>query len=298
MRFFEAIVSMLAVTVIVFLMVRISGDPVQMLLPLEATPDQKELLTKALGLDKPIVVQYWRYLTGLARVDFGVSTRTRLPVRDLILSRLPATLELGVVALGFAFAIALPIGIYSAYWRDTPLDLVARLFAILGQSLPAFWTGILLILIFGVYLKVLPAGGRGTPLHLVLPAFTLGWFAVAGVMRLTRSSMLEVLGSEYIKLARAKGVPERTILWKHALRNAAIPVLTFASVISVIILSGSVVTETVFAWPGMGRLMIEGAMARDFPLVQGVVLLFSAMYIGGNLLVDISYVYLNPRLRK
>ena len=297
-RTFQSLVSLFIVTVVIFLLARLTGDPAQLLIPDEWTREQADVLRASLGLDKPLPVQYWIYLTGLFQGDLGTSNLARLPVSDLIVERLPATLELGITSVVLATIIAVPIGIYAAYYRGAPLDLAGRLFAVLGQSMPIFWTGILLIMVFAVILNWLPAGGRGSVLHLVLPSITIGWFVAAGIMRLTRSSMLEVLDSDYVRLARIKGVNERVILWKHAFRNATVPVLTYGAIIMVGVLSGSVVTETVFAWPGLGRLLIEGVFSRDFPVVQGVILLLSSMYILVNLLVDILYVFLNPRLRR
>jgi peptide/nickel transport system permease protein len=229
--------------------------------------------------------------------DFGKSVRFRRPAMDLILERYGATLELGGLAVLIVILIALPVGVYAAVRRGTPLDYVARAFAALGQAVPPFWLGLLLVLVFGVLLRWLPTSGRGTPLHVLLPGLTLGWFAVAGLMRLTRSAMLDVLGSEYVKLARIKGLPERTVIWKHAFKNAALPVVTFAALLFVALLNGSIIVETVFGWPGLGLLVIEAVDSRDYPIVQAVVMCLSAMYIGVNLVVDVLYAYLNPKIR-
>jgi len=208
-----------------------------------------------------------------------------------------ATLELGGLAVLIVILISLPVGVYSAVRRGSALDYAARAFAALGQAVPPFWLGLVLVLIFGVMLHLLPTSGRGTPLHVLLPGITLGWFAVAGLMRLTRSSMLDVLGSEYVKLARIKGLPERRVIWRHAFKNAALPVVTFAALLFVALLNGSIIVETVFGWPGLGLLVIEAVDSRDYPIVQTVVLCLSAMYIGVNLLVDVLYAYLNPKIR-
>jgi peptide/nickel transport system permease protein len=223
--------------------------------------------------------------------------RFRRPAMDLIAERYGATLELGGLAVLIVIAVALPVGVYSAVRRGTTLDYLARGFAALGQAVPPFWLGLLLVLLFGVLLHLLPTSGRGTPLHVILPGITLGWFAVAGLMRLTRSSMLDVLGTEYVKLARIKGLPERQVIWKHAFKNAALPVVTFGALLFVALLNGSIIVETVFNWPGLGLLVIEAVDSRDYPIVQGVVLCLSAMYIGMNLLVDVLYAYLNPKIR-
>jgi peptide/nickel transport system permease protein len=194
-------------------------------------------------------------------------------------------------------SVAVPVGVYSAVHRGTPLDFFSRGMAAFGQAVPPFWLGLVLILIFGVIFRVLPTSGIGTPAHLVLPAFTLGWFAVAGLTRLTRSAMLDVLGAEFIKLARLKGMPERRVIWKHAFKNAALPVLTFAALLFVALLNGAIIVETVFNWPGVGLLVIEAVFNRDYPVVQTVVIILSAMYIGANLAVDVMYAYLNPKIR-
>jgi ABC-type dipeptide/oligopeptide/nickel transport system permease component len=229
--------------------------------------------------------------------DFGSSVLTRRPVTEHIWERLPATVELGFVAMFMSVLIGIPLGMYSAVRRGSMGDRAARIFAVLGQSMPAFWLGLMLILFFGVVLGVLPAGGRGGLAHLVLPAFTLGYFTSAAILRLTRSSMLEVLGSDYIKFARLKGLHEQVVLWKHGLKNALLPVITFAVLLFVQFLGGAVVTETVFAWPGLGRLILESITTRDYPIVQAGVLVLSALYLTGNLLVDVLYSYLNPRIR-
>ena len=285
------------VTVIIFLLVRLTGDPLNVILPEEASPEMYEQTARALGLDQPLHVQYVRFLTDIAEGDFGTSHRTRGPVLPLLISRIPATLELSLAALVVAFATAIPLGMYAAYWRGGWLDFTARSTAVFGQSMPPFLLGLLLILLFAVTLGVLPAGGRGTPAHLVLPAVTLAWVIAAGLTRLMRSSLLEVLQLDYITVARAKGVSERRVLWRHSFRNAAVPVLTFGGVLSANLLTGSIVTETVFAWPGMGRLVVDSITARDFPVVQGAVVLLSAVYITLNLVVDALYIVVNPRLR-
>ena len=296
-RVLQAIVSMLVVISIVFVLARLSGNPIHLLLDVNATPQDVEILTRHLGLDRPLPVQYAIYVKNLARGDFGTSILTRRPVVEHIRERLPATVELGVVAMLLSIAIGVPIGVYSAVHRGGVLDGTARVFAVLGQSVPAFWLGLMLILLFGVILGVLPAGGHGGIQHLVLPAFTLGYFTSAAIMRLTRSSMLEVLGSDYIKFARLKGLHEQVVLWKHGLKNALLPVITFAVMLFVQFLGGAVVTETVFAWPGLGRLILESITTRDYPIVQAGVLVLSALYLTANLCVDVLYSYLNPRIR-
>lgn len=296
-RMLQALLSMLVVISIVFVLTRLSGNPVHLLLDVNATQRDLEILTHHLGLDRPLPVQYAIYVKNIAFGDFGTSILTRRPVSEHLWERLPATIELGFVAMFLSVAIGVPIGVYSAVRRGGPLDGAARVFAVLGQSMPAFWLGLMLILIFGVILGVLPAGGRGGIQHLILPAFTLGYFTSAAIMRLTRSSMLEVLGADYIRFARLKGLHEQVVLWKHGLKNALLPVITFAVMLFVQFLGGAVVTETVFAWPGLGRLILESITTRDYPIVQAGVLVLSALYLTGNLLVDVLYSYLNPKIR-
>lgn len=296
-RLVQAIVSMFIVSVMVFGIVRLSGDPLQMLLPDEAPPEQYESLKKQLHLDRPIYIQYWNWVSGVLVGDLGVSNTTRVPVSELLAERLPATIQLALVAFAITLALALPIGVYAAAYRGSLLDKFARGFAVLGQAQPSFWTAILSILVFAVYLGWLPPGGRDGWKSVILPAVTLGWLPVAGLMRLTRSSMIQVLNSEYVKLARIKGVSEVQVLWKHALKNAALTVLTFSGLLFVGLITGSVITETVFSWPGVGRLVIDAVNDRDFPVIQGVVLIFSAWYIFMNLVVDVAYAYLNPKIR-
>jgi peptide/nickel transport system permease protein len=296
-RVLQAILSMLVVISIVFVLTRLSGNPIHLLLDVNATQQDLNILTHHLGLDKPLPLQYAIYVKNIALGDFGTSILTRRPVVEHIWERLPATIELGVVAMFLSIAIGVPIGVYSAVRRGGMLDGAARVFAVLGQSMPAFWLGLMLILLFGVMLGILPAGGYGGLQHLILPAFTLGYFTSAAIMRLTRSSMLEVLGADYIKFARLKGLHEQLVLWKHGLKNALLPVITFAVMLFVQFLGGAVVTETVFAWPGLGRLILESITTRDYPIVQAGVLVLSALYLGANLFVDLLYSYLNPRIR-
>ncbi len=296
-RVLQTLLSMLVVISIVFFLTRLSGNPVHLLLDVNATERDQEILTHYLGLDQPLPVQYGIYVKNIFLGDFGKSILTRRPVVEHIWERLPATVELGFVAMFMSVLIGVPLGVYSAVRRGTALDKSARVFAVLGQSMPAFWLGLMLILFFGVMLGVLPAGGRGDFRHLILPAFTLGYFTSAAILRLTRSAMLEVLGSDYIKFARLKGLHEQVVLWKHGLKNALLPVITFAVMLFVQFLGGAVVTETVFAWPGLGRLILESITTRDYPIVQAGVLVLSALYLTANLLVDMLYSYLNPKIR-
>src|SRR5499426_4194105 len=296
-RVLQTVLSMLVVISIVFVLTRLSGNPIHLLLDVNATERDQEILTRYIGLDQPLPVQYAIYVKNLARGDLGQSILSRRPVAEHIWERLPATVELGFVAMFLSVLIGVPLGMYSAVHRGTVLDSAARVFAVLGQSMPAFWFGLMLILIFAVVLGLFPAGGRGGVENIILPAFTLGYFTSAAILRLTRSAMLEVLGSDYIKFARLKGLHEQVVLWKHGLKNALLPVVTFAVMLFVQFLGGAVVTETVFAWPGLGRLILESIATRDYPIVQAGVLVLSGLYLAGNLLVDFLYGYLNPRIR-
>ena len=297
LRFLQAIISLLVVMTIVFMLSRLSGDPVQLLADISASEEQMEAIRRDLGLDKPLAVQWGTYVRDMFVFDLGESVTSRQPVRELIMQRLPNTLQLGFAAMAISIVIGLPIGIYAAVHRGTRWDGVARLFAVLGQSMPSFWLGVLLILIFAVVLGVLPPGGKESATSIILPAFSMGYLTTAAIMRLTRSSMLDVLNAEYIKLARIKGLSETKVIWKHALKNSLIPVITFSVVLFTLFLGAAVVTETVFAWPGLGSLILDGVRTRDYPLIQGGVVVFSAIYIMANLLVDILYGYLDPRIR-
>ena len=297
-RVAQTVLSMLVVISIVFFLTRLSGNPIHLLLDVNASERDQEILTHHLGLDRPVPVQYAIYVKNIFLGDFGTSIITRRPVTEHIWERLPATAELGIVAMVMSVLIGVPLGMYSAVRRGSVLDSGARVFAVLGQSMPTFWLGLMLILFFGVVLGLLPAGGRGGLSHIILPAFTLGYFTSAAILRLTRSAMLEVLGSDYIKFARLKGLHEQVVLWKHGLKNALLPVVTFAVMLFVQFLGGAVVTETVFAWPGLGRLILESITTRDYPIVQAGVLVLSALYLTGNLFVDVLYSYLNPKIRR
>ena len=296
-RIFQALVSVLGLTVIVFLMVRITGDPSNFLLPDTASPADFARLRERLGLDQPIYVQYVIFIGQLLHGELGQSIRLASPVAELIALRLPPTLQLAGAALLLTIVVGLPLGIYSAYGRGGILDRVARGFAAVGQASPAFWVGLLLILLFAVQLNLLPAGGYGKPENIILPAVTLAFGPIAGLTRLLRSSMIESLNTDYVKFLRIKGLSEREILWKHALRNAGLTSLTFVGVLTARLVTGAVVTEQVFTWPGMGSLLASSVEGRDYTVIQAVVLMFAFIYIAFNLLVDLLYIVLNPRLR-
>jgi peptide/nickel transport system permease protein len=296
-RFFQSLLALLVLSMLIFLMSRLTGDPVVLMLPDDATHEDIEQLRHALGLDRPLPVQYWVFISNAVQGDFGRSIKGQMPVIDMIAERLPNSIKLGAVAICFAVLLAFPLGVVAAVKKGTALDTLANIVAILGQSLPQFWVGIVLIQIFAVRLRWLPVAGAGSFAHYVMPAFTLGWFVVAGMMRLLRSSMLDIMGSEFVKMARIKGLPEQTVIWKHALRNAFIPVLTFGAIYLAILVTGAILVETVFAWPGVGQLIYQGIVFRDFPVVQAVVLLTACIVIAINLLVDITYAYVDPRIR-
>jgi peptide/nickel transport system permease protein len=285
-------------SLIVFSLVRVTGNPLDMMLPLEATAEDYERVSKHWGLDRPLYIQYAIFMSKAVRGDFGNSWKwPGYSAMGLVWERLPATLELAGFALVISVLIALPIGVFSAVWKGSAWDGAAKVIALLGQSLPAFWLGIVLMWIFAVTLGWFPTSGRGGIEYMILPAITLGWFQVAAIMRLVRSSMLEVLDSEFVKLTRIKGLAEWKVVWKHCLRNAAIAPLTFFAIIAGVLMTGAVVTESVFSWPGTGLLVVDAVRARDFQVVQAVVIVFAGIFILTNLLVDILYAYLDPRIR-
>ena len=296
-RLLQALFTLWILSVAVFLSVHLSGDAAVLLLGPEALDTDYEQIKKNLGLDRPLVVQYADFLTDIMRGDFGRSHLMRRSARDVLLERLPATLQLAGAAFLLSVVVGIPLGILSALKRDSLLDTFGKFFAILGIATPNFWIAIMLILLFGGILGWLPTYGRGGASHFVLPAFVLGWSAMAGMVRLGRSSMLDVLDSEYVKFARVKGLHERLVVWKHALKNAVIPLLTFGGLTLAGLLNGSVAVEVVFAWPGIGRLMLEGITRRDFPIVQATIMAAGLFYIITALLVDILYAYVNPRIR-
>ena len=287
----------LGVVTLAFAALRLSGDPAATMLPGDATVDQLAALRRELGLDRPIYVQYVQFLGNALRGDFGISFRHQQPALGLVLERLPATLELAFAALLLAVAVALPLGIVAAIRRGRAVDAVAMGFAVVGQSTPTFWMGIMLILIVSVELGWLPTSGRGGLENLILPAITLGAQFAALLARLTRTSMLEVLGQDFLTTARAKGLRERTVVLRHALKNAAVPVITLAGLQFGTLLGGAVVTETVFAWPGVGRLAVQSILVRDYPVVQAGVFVLALSFVMINLLVDLAYGQLDPRIR-
>ena len=299
LRLAETVITLWLVTVIVFSLSHMSGSPIDALMPDDATPEQTEILIRHWGLDRPFTEQYFTFLGNALQGDFGGSLRWRgEPALGVVVQRLPATLQLALVSIVLTVVISIPLGVLAAVRRGTAIDHGASGIALLGQSLPNFWLGILLVWVFAVTLGWLPTSGRGTWQHVILPAIAMSWFQIAALVRLTRSAMLDVLDAEYVKLARIKGLPERIVIWKHALRNAAIVPLTYFGVLAASILTGSVVIETVFSWPGTGLLALEAIRARDLPVVQAVVMVFAAVFLALNFLVDVLYAYVDPRIRE
>lgn len=292
-----AVLSLFLLSVTIFLLVRVTGDPAVLLVEPGASKDDLEAIRTQLGLDRSLIVQYGTFMLSLFQGELGRSFYYRVPVMELYLSRLPNSLLLASVAMAFSLLIGIPSGILAAVRVNRFWDKAGKVFSLLGLSLPSFWVGLVMILFFSVYLGWLPSSGSGTVWHVLMPAFALGWYFAAAHMRLTRSSMLEVLGSEYVKLARLKGLPEALVISKHAFKNALIPVLTLAGINLVVMVNVAVVVETVFAWPGIGRLLYEGIAFRDFPIVQATVLLGGMMIVGVNLLVDVLYAVIDPRIR-
>jgi len=296
-RVLYACISLVLLSVTIFCLVRITGDPAILMAEPGAKEEDLQAIRRQFGLDQPLVMQYFTFVTSVARGDFGKSIYYRTPVFDLYLQRLPASLLLAAVAMAISLILGIPIGILSAVRVNTWLDNFGGIFAILGLSLPSFWVGLILILLFSVELGWLPSSGFESWRHIIMPAFSLGWVFAAAHMRLARSAMLEVLGSEYIKLARIKGLSERLVITKHAFKNAIIPVLTLAGINLVLMVNVAIVVESVFAWPGVGRLLFEGISFRDFPVVQTTVLMGGLMIVVVNLVVDVLYAYIDPRIR-
>ena len=298
MRLIQSVFTLIGVSIIVFSLARLSGNPLDVLLPDEADDETFERISELWGLNDPWYIQYFTFVKNASRGEFGPSFKWQgRTAMELVLLHLPATLQLAGFSILVSVLLAVPIGFMSAVKKGTMLDTVGKLIALLGQSLPSFWLAIVMIWIFAVKLGWFPTSGRGGFDHMILPGVALGWFSVASFMRLTRSSMLNVLDSEYIKLARIKGLPEWKVIWKHGLKNAAIPPLTVFGAIVVGQMTGSVTVETVFAWPGIGLLALQAVNARDYQVIQAVTMFISVLFIGMNLLIDILYAYIDPRIR-
>lgn len=296
-RFSHLLWVLLAISLLVFLLIYLSGDPATLLAPLDASPEDVARIRQLYGLDQPLVVQYLRFLGDAARGDLGESFRYRQPALGLVLEKLPATLQLALFALGLTIFIGIPLGIWAGTRANGPVDWILSIITFIGISIPSFWLGILLILAFSDKLRWLPSSGNGTWRHLLMPGFTLALYSIGLVSRLVRSTLIDVLQQDYIRTARAKGLTERLVLYVHALRNTMIPTVTVLGLQLGGLLGGSVVVESVFAWPGVGWLMLQGIQTRDLPLVRAVVLVVGISFVLINLTVDLLYSLLDPRIR-
>jgi ABC-type dipeptide/oligopeptide/nickel transport system permease component len=292
-----SLVAMLGVVTIVFVLLHASGDPATLLVSQEATQEDLDRIRRAYGLDQPLSVQYARFVGRAVRGDLGFSYRQGLPVAELIVERLPATFELALAGLAVAVLLGVPLGLLAAARHGSAADTAAMTVALLGTSVPSFWLGLVLIIIFGVQLGWLPVSGHGGLRHLLMPAFVLGGFYAAQLSRLTRTSLLDVLAQDFVRTARAKGLAARAVWLKHVLRSAALPVLTVLGLDFGRMLGGAVVVETIFAWPGMGRLAVQAVLGRDFPVVQGAAVMGAAIFLTVNLIIDLVYGWVDPRLR-
>ena len=295
-RVVEGFITLLLISVVVFALVRLTGSPIDLFLPPGASEEQVQELKTVFGLDKSVPVQYLSWLKQVVQGDFGVSFRSRLPVSELLLLALPNSFKLAAVGMSMALVSGLLMGVWAAVARGKAVDQLVGVIAILGQSIPGFWLGLMMIQLFSVQLGILPVAGMGSWKHYIMPAMTLAFWALAAIARLLRSSMLEVLDSDYVLLARIKGVSERRVIWSHALRNALIPVVTFSGVYFSLMITAGVVNEYVFSWPGVGFMVFDAIQTRDFPIVQGIVLMSAAIIVVVNLIVDILYGYLDPRI--
>lgn len=296
-RLLQSLATLVVLSLVIFVLARMTGDPVRLLLPPEASEQDVAKLRANLGLDRSQPVQFAAFLRDALKGDFGNSVKNRRPVVELIRDRLPNSLRLAAASIALTLLIAIPLGVIGTIMKGTIVDGMTKWAAVLGQAVPPFWLGIVLVDIFTAHLRWLPASGSGGIDHYIMPAITLGLFGVAGVTRLMRSSLLDVLDSEFVKFARIKGLSDSRVIWKHAVRNALIPVVTFASIYFASLITMAVVVEVVFAWNGVGRLAYDAIMTRDFPVIQGVVLTGGAIALIINLLVDILYAYLDPRIR-
>jgi ABC-type dipeptide/oligopeptide/nickel transport system permease component len=296
-RLFQAVLVMWAAASVVFVLMRLAGSPVDLILPPEASDLDRQRLTLQLGLDQPILVQYATFLENILHGDFGHSYWQDRPALSIVLERFPATIELATAAILLSLLIAVPLGAMSAIKKGGTLDNLTMTAALFGHAMPTFWLALLLILIFSVHLHLFPSFGRGSWQHLVLPTISLATYSIARLARITRSSMLEVLDQDYIRTARAKGLSAARVIWVHAFRNAALPIVTLAALEFGVLLGGTVLTELVFAWPGLGWLAMEAVSRRDFPLVQAIILTVATTFILINLVTDILYAVINPRIR-
>jgi ABC-type dipeptide/oligopeptide/nickel transport system permease component len=296
-RVLYSLVTLLILSLTIFVVVRLTGDPALLMAEPGARPEDLARVRAQWGLDRSWSVQYLSFLKNIVQGELGMSFNYRMPVSELYFERLPNSLQLALAATMVSLLLGIPAGIISAVRVDSWWDNVGKVVAIMGLAIPNFWLGLVFILVFAVWLGWLPTSGKGDWQHLLMPAVSLGWYFAASLLRLTRSSMLEVLRSEYVKLARLKGLPESVVVAMHAFKNALVPVFTLAGINLVIMVNAAVVIEVIFAWPGIGRLLYEGIFQRDFPLVQGVVVMIGIMFIVVNLMVDILYAYIDPRIR-
>ena len=296
-RLYQAVLVLFGVSAVVFLLLRLSGDPAVLLLPQDATQQAIQQFRHAHGFDKPLYIQFWVFLSGAIHGDLGTSLKYNQPAFPLVLERFPATIELSLAAFLISIVIGMPLGVIAAVKRNSWSDTLAMVFSMLGQSIPSFWLGIMLILLFSVKWQIFPPFGRGGISHLILPAFSLSTWSAARVARLTRSGMIEILGQDYIRTARAKGLSGLVVVQAHALKNAMLPIITMLGLDLGAFLGGAVIIETIFAWPGVGQLALQSIYSRDYPVVQATVLMVAAGYVIINLIVDVTYGYLNPRIR-
>jgi peptide/nickel transport system permease protein len=296
-RLIQTVLALIGISILIFVLVRASGDPTMLMISSVTSVEDQALIRADLGLDKSIPEQYWIFVKDLAHGDFGESLHKKTPVIEMIAQRLPVSLKLTISSFIISMVLALALGILGATRRDSLWDNGVKFLAILGQALPGFWVAIMAIYVFAVHWQILPAYGSDTLAHYVLPVATMSFFMLPGMMRLVRSSMLDVLDSEYIKLARIKGLPDRVVIWKHALRNAVIAPLTVAGMIFAGLITGAVIIEVVFTFPGVGRLLVDAVIGRDFPIVQTITLMVAVLVLGVNLLVDILYAYIDPQIR-
>lgn len=298
-RLIQAILALLALTFLVFLSAHLTGDPASYYLSAEASArEDYERLQELLGLNRPLLVQYGSFLANAVQGDLGTSIYLRRPVSELVAARLPATLLLAASGVVLALVIGIPTGVAAARRPGGHLDRFMTMVSVIGMSAPQFWVGVLLLTLFAANLRWLPSYGAGGPKHLILPALTLSLSLIAGIVRLTRSGMISVLESDFVRFARMKGLSESKVIWSHAFRNAMFPMLTFAGITLGTLLNGAIVIEKLFAWPGIGQLMLDSVVRRDFPILQGTVLVGGSMFIATSLLVDLLYVALDPRLRR
>jgi peptide/nickel transport system permease protein len=296
-RVLAGVPTLWGVATVVFFMARLlPGDPARVIAGVLASPEDVERIRKQMGLDQPLWVQYLDFMGSLLHLDLGTSAHTNAPVVEEIGSRLPYTIELALIALAIAITAGILAGIVAAIRRNTWLDLLISGLSVFGVSMPVYWLGLMMIILFAIDLHLFPAAGADEPASIVMPALTLALFSVGLIARMTRSSMLEVLGQDYVRTARAKGAPFRVVVFRHALRNALLPVMTVIGLQFGALLGGAVVTETVFAWPGVGRLLVDSIFFRDYPVVQGLVLMFGTTFVVINLLVDLTYAYVDPRI--